>query len=504
MAYIQSYTYDIFISYAHLDNITAFHQDRGWIEQFFEDLRVSLAQRIGKLDAIKIWWDNKKLDGSILFDQSIESGIQHSAILLCLLSPGYMASEYCRKELDLFHKKAQQEPAGLKVGDRSRIINVLLYNIPYKEWPDEFSGTTGFPFYQADSEEDWGNPMDIDVPAFRKGIHDLREALVNVIKQMNEVIAPSPPPPPSPQFTIYFGDVADSLRTVRKRTVTELEKEGYHIICDVPPPFEKEDHEKAVADKMAQTALHVHLLDQFPGREIEEEESIWYPQKQVEIGLLSDKPQLIWMPAGTDIEIVEEESYKTFLQELESGQRSPKKIEFIRGSKSELSQQIMALVEQLKKEQEQETTEAVHAAHPAVLLDTHLSDQLYALEVGKSLLENGIQPYINPVEDDPRQNANTWDDRISRVNKLVFFYGKVTWEWVRSRMNAALQNIVTNYYPVEEFIVFMVPPHKNPGDISLRQWVLKVNVVNNSDKLQLDDAALQQFIQSIKKPMHER
>jgi hypothetical protein len=52
---------------------------------------------------------------------------------------------------------------------------------------------------------------------------------------------------------------------------------------------------------------------------------------------------------------------------------------------------------------------------------------------------------------------------------------------------------------VEEFIVFMVPPHKDPRDISLRQWVLKVNVVNNSDTPQLDTSALESFIQSIKK-----
>src|SRR4051794_37639418 len=123
MAYVEPYTYDIFISYAHLDNITASHEQQGWIEQFYEDLRVSLAQRIGRLDAIKIWWDNKKLDGSILFDQSIEEGIKKSAIMLSLVSPGYMESDYCKKELDAFYKKAQQEQLGLKAGDRSRIVN---------------------------------------------------------------------------------------------------------------------------------------------------------------------------------------------------------------------------------------------------------------------------------------------------------------------------------------------------------------------------------------------
>lgn len=219
---------------------------------------------------------------------------------------------------------------------------------------------------------------------------------------------------------------------------------------------------------------------------------------RAEIGLQSEKPQLIWVPAETKIEVIEEEQYKSFLQTLETGKQAAKKIDFIRGQKSELTQQIVDLVEQLKKEQAQVKTETAEAA-TAVLLDTHASDQVYAWKVGESLLENGITAYLNPVEDDPRRNSNTLEERISKVNKLVFFYGKVTWDWVKGRMTTALQSIVSNLYPVEEFIVFMVPPHKDPRDISLRQWVLKVNVVNNSDTPQLDTTALESFIQSLKK-----
>jgi hypothetical protein len=500
MAYIDSYKYDIFISYAHVDNAQESDEEMGWVAQFHKKLDIALSQRMGRMDAVKIWWDDRKLDGSTVFDQSIEEGLKHSAIMVCLMSNGYMKSDYCQKELDIFYQKAQQEKWGLKVGDRSRILNVLLYNIPFQKWPTELTGTSGFPLYEADDPNDWGNPLQVEDPRFRKQMHDLREALANIIEQMKEATTTAPVEQEETGFSIFFGDVADSLRSVRKRTITELEKQGYKIICDVPPPFEKDEHEQAVKQKIEGTALHVHLLDQFPGREIEDEEGLWYPQRQVEIGLQSEKPQLIWVPAETNIEIIEEEQYKTFMQALESGQQTKKKIDFARGAKSELTQQIVDLVEQLKKEQEQAAmAQETAAASLAVLLDTHLSDQLYAWKVGESLLENGIQPYINPVEDNPTRNANTWEERISQVSKMIFFYGKVTWDWVRARMNAALQSIVTNDYAVEEFIVFMVPPHKDPHDITIKQRVLKLNVVNNSDTPQLNTTALQQFIQNIKR-----
>ena len=140
MAYIPGYTYDIFISYAHVDNETIFGQRDGWIEQFYKNLNLLLAKRMGRMDTIKIWWDNKKLDGSRLFDESIKEGIRQSAIMLSIVSPGYLASEYCMSELQLFHKKSQQEATGLKVGDRSRILNILLNNIPYTQWPGELGG----------------------------------------------------------------------------------------------------------------------------------------------------------------------------------------------------------------------------------------------------------------------------------------------------------------------------------------------------------------------------
>jgi hypothetical protein len=122
---------------------------------------------------------------------------------------------------------------------------------------------------------------------------------------------------------------------------------------------------------------------------------------------------------------------------------------------------------------------------------------MYALELSKSLLENQIQPFINPQDDDPRKNINILEDRISQVNKLVFFYGNVAAEWVSERMKAALQLILTNQYPLKEFFVFMLPPHKEPNDKIIEQQ-FKVNVVNNSDTLQLDMSALELLLKSLK------
>lgn len=508
MAYVKKYKHDLFISYAHLDNIEVFEQEHGWIEQFYKHLRVLLGQYIGRLDAVDIWWDNKKLDGSILFNQSIADGIKQSAAMITLLSPAYLESAYCRRELDLFYTKAQGERPGLNVGDRSRLLNVLLYNIPYSQWPRELSdATTGFPFYATDDatdKEDKGFPLELEDPHFRKQLHSLRKSIVHLLESIKENTDdagsdPNPPtdtppssPPPDSPFRIYFGDVAESLRILRNRIIKELEKEGYEIIYDVPPPFEGDEHQKAVQDKLERSNLLIHLLDESPGSEMEGETGIWYPQKQVELGLQTDKPQLVWMPVESNIELIKEEQYRFFIHGLENGKRPAKRLEFIRGAKSELTQQITEWADQIRN------PPPPAPGKLAVLLDTHYSDQTYAWDVGKRLSENGIQPFINPADDDPRKNADSWEERISQVNKMVFFYGKVKRDWVLERMNAALQLIVTKNYGVEDFFIYMVPPHKEPTDISLKQRLLKVKVVNNSDTPQLDAETLQAFLNSVK------
>ena len=254
MAFITGYDFDIFISYAHVDNIAFPGQADGWIQQFYMNLNLMLAKRSGRLDKVKIWWDSKKLDGSVLFNQSIADGIQKSAIMICLYSPGYMQSPYCNKELDLFFKKAQAEKTGLKIGDRYRIINVLLNNISHNDWPEQLKGTSGFQFHDSTEKANFGDPLETVSSGFRNQMQNLRDAVWQLLTDFGQIQDGSKPEmeeqieEDSDSFTIYLGEVADTLRTPRKRIISELEKNGYKIISGVPPPDEYNAHKEATLE----------------------------------------------------------------------------------------------------------------------------------------------------------------------------------------------------------------------------------------------------------------
>ncbi len=497
MSFLPGYEFDIFISYAHVDNIILPGENKGWIEQFYQNLNLLLAKRFGRTDIVKIWWDNRKLDGSKLFDKSIEDGLQKSAILICLNSPGYMASEYCQKELTDFHQKIAQEPVGSAIGDRSRIFHVLLNRIPHQKWPSQLAGTSGFPFYITEESDDLGDTIDIKSAEFKTQMHSLRNSIWSILTDFNQQISKATEEIEAAEkpFTIYMGEVADTLRRPRMRIVSELEKKGFKVISGIPPPYEGPAHESATHTALEKADLAIHLLDEYPGSPIAGVNNMWYPLKQTALALETAKAQMIWVPPDLVYEDVEESDYKEFLQSLENGKGTQKEIEFVRCSKNTLVQEITDLADEI---QSRRIAIKSSAEKLPILLDTHFNDQIYALDLCKSLIENQVQPYINAQDDDPRKNTSMLAERISMVKKLVFLYGSVSKEWVRERMSAALQIIVSNNFPVEDFYIYMGPPHKDNSEISMNQNFLKVNIFNNSNSQFIEPNLLSQFIHNLK------
>ena len=62
-----AYENDIFVSYAHVDNIPLSGVSKGWVETFIDNLSTKLAQKIGRTDLFKIW-DDRLLASQCLAD----------------------------------------------------------------------------------------------------------------------------------------------------------------------------------------------------------------------------------------------------------------------------------------------------------------------------------------------------------------------------------------------------------------------------------------------------
>ncbi len=496
MSYIPGYDYDIFISYSHSDNAPDPIKGICWVQKFYETLNYYLSYEIGNSNAVKIWWDSKRLDGSDYFDASIEDGLKGSAMMLCLVSPSYLneSHPYCKKELDLFYNEVKNNP---RVGYQSRIIKIFLSSFDYKGWPDELAGSTGFAFY--DDKNYFLDPTD---PAFTKNVQDLVKSIVKAFdsfpkEQPTPVIASNDTSGNADgRFTIFFGETSDSLRGLRKKIITDLQKKEYNIITDIPPPFASTEHDNAVKQAIEKADLSVHLLDQFAGREIDGVPGISYPQRQTELALQFAKARLIWIPTGFDFADIDEYPYKLFLQGLEEKTQVSDCDDYIRGNKADLGQQIDEHTEQLKSQRQPAVKTEDEPV--TVFLDMHYKDKARALNLYKKLAENDILSIYSPEEDDPSKNIDILGSRMQQANKLIFFYGDVSKDWIQARANAALQFIINNNCPINDFFIYMAPPLKSPGEIEIKQRFFKVHFIDDSNGGQSGYPAMDQLVKQLK------
>src|SRR3954471_6976784 len=97
---------DAFISYAHLDNVELIEGRKGWVANLHRALEVRVGQLLGKQPHI---WRDPKLSGNDFFAETLVERLKRVAVLISVVSPRYVRSEWTRRELAEFLKAAEQQ-----------------------------------------------------------------------------------------------------------------------------------------------------------------------------------------------------------------------------------------------------------------------------------------------------------------------------------------------------------------------------------------------------------
>lgn len=142
------FTNDVFISYAHTDDVPRVKGDKKDISVFGESLRTMLAQLLG--NEVRVWRD-RQLKGNTYFHDEIQDVVQGSALFVAVVSPAYLESEYCGEELAFFSDTANAPDStfGPLIGNKSRLFKVQFHDLyPGQHVPPELEGMLGWDFFQ--------------------------------------------------------------------------------------------------------------------------------------------------------------------------------------------------------------------------------------------------------------------------------------------------------------------------------------------------------------------
>jgi hypothetical protein len=494
MAYTDGFDYDIFISYSHNDDVRLPGHQQGWVSEFGEYLQNWLEKRRG-LQGLKIWKD-EALAGNTRFDQVIEDRIAKSALFLVLHSHNYQRSEYCRQELAWFfkHHHGKTKVAG---GEEDRLFNILINNIHYSKWPSEFSGTSGFPFHDAPSEDASGDPTSPNDPRIEKQMRALVDAVEVTLNAFPKQAAPIPAgadggmaAEDDGKVRLFFGDVSDTLRSFRKRMVSDLGDE-VEILDFLPPPYDPQEHNALLDQNLSRASLTVHLLDQWPGREVDGVDTT-FPRLHADKAIDASCPSLIWLPDRLEEEDMEDEAQADWLREIEMGQRGEGNFQFIRSSRQAITDQVRQTVEELSR--------AAPATHDvqSFLIDTHQKDQRFAYKLAELLSDHNVDVEFNKESRDPIKSLSDFEEAVREVENLVIMFGQVAPGWLKGRIQTAVK-VVAEQFQMETPLlsniwVMMLPGSPGQRAIPRTPPLIRLDLLENQSAEDIDGDLVQRLL----------
>ena len=414
------FKYDIFLSYAHVDNA------KGWVSRFQECLELALRQRGAK--DITIWWDTD-LHGNETFTPAIQSAIEESAVFVALTSPNYLQSSYCKQEVQWFCQKAEKEPCGLNIGAYRRLFNVLQYRIPHLQWMSEFAGTNAYDFFKPNRQNSLGRPLR---PAnFDNHMDRLADEL---LAMLGKLVDPLPLPLPSSRFIVYMAAVREPLKPRQAGIARLLDDLGIKVLEASPDP-------QTAENLISKAHVSVHLLDGTPDSVAEE---------QLEYGKRS-QAQLIWLSKNFDLDKEPLSSYEQKLLSLKNRTDKSHPHEFIHSldAKTDVVGSVKRLKERWAKSQ----------AH-SLFVNIHYNDMESVQEFIDYLDKYHIQMMMNDAKPQGPTKKEI-EDKVIKSQAIVFVFGNVGRNWIEERVIEAFRVALEKELTIKFMGVYAAPPPEN-------------------------------------------
>ncbi|MGH8586043.1 MAG: TIR domain-containing protein [Gammaproteobacteria bacterium] len=254
MGLVSGYDNDVFISYGHIDNQPFGDPGGGWVDIFHEHLQNFVNVHLGR--RTKVWRD-KRLTGLDAFSPEIEQQLLSSAVLVSVISPAYLRSEWCNRELVGFTKAAR---GSLRVGNLQRVVKVLRLPVERSALPPLLDEVLGAQFYRVDPASERARDLLLD-PAgdarqvFRARVDDVAHDLSRLLGAMAGATRAAPA-----ADTVFLAWTTGDLTEEREKLRRELEARNYRVVPTGAPPLDAAGVRESVLAALREAKIAIHLV----------------------------------------------------------------------------------------------------------------------------------------------------------------------------------------------------------------------------------------------------
>lgn len=438
--------YDIFVSYAHVDN-KPFDNPQGWVDSFVRRLSLRLEQLTGREPSV---WRDTRLQGNEYFAGSIGDGISSTALLLSVISPRYVNSDWCRGELREFCRRASAAGSA-GAGNLSRVFKVVKTHVEEAEMPDELRGLLGYHFYDFDER---GRPREFrpdDPPnkdqRYWDRLEDLALDIVKALKTFGAAPAraaagrtPDSAGEPDAgalplEKKVYLAETTADVTPERDRIRRELQQRGYYVLPDRELPRSAAEFEAGVSEHLSRCALSVQLIGSTYGLipEGEEERSIVRIQEELAARRASGDTsfsRLIWMPPGL---VPQGARHRALVEALHTGLGAG--AELLQTSIEDLKARV---VEKLTRRAEpparQPAGDGDGQGPRAVYLICDNRDAGDVEPIEDYLFNQGFEVINSAVVSEGDDAAQSHRESLLYCDAALIYYGRANQMWLRSKL----------------------------------------------------------------------
>jgi len=431
-----AYENDVFVSYAHLDDQSLAPGQPGWITTLHRALEIRLGQLLGKSPRI---WRDPKLQGNDVFAETLVDRLPRVAVLVSVLSPPYIRSEWCLRELNEF----LQATGGARLADKLRVFKVVKTPISRAETPEPLQSTLGYEFFTVDPhsgrEHELGLTVALTAPEdlllSMARLDDLAHDVAALLKMLGGQATAT-----ADKGCVYVAETSSDQRERRDAVRRELQGNGYTVLPDRPLPVVGSECASFVREQLARCRLSVHLIGQHFGIVPEmATDSIVVLQHDLAAEQAGTKAgaegfcRLIWMPPDL---VSNDPRQEQFLARLRSDPMNDKASDLLTSTLEDFKQVLHARLNPPRPRDPAPVRAADSGGGPFARLylicDPRDIDRTRPLE--DVLLAEGLEVVLPIFDGDEAQVRQEHEANLAECDGALIYYGAGNELWLRSKL----------------------------------------------------------------------
>lgn len=461
MSYVRTCESDVFISYAHVDDKPLFEGQRGWIEVFHQALEVRLGQLLGEEPTV---WRDPSLRGNEYFEDTLEKKLFKTALLLSVVSPRYLKSEWCLKEVEAFCRGAEQS-GGIRFQDKARLLKVVKTEVARDDMPSSLQPLLGYEFYALDQAK---HPKEYRLPPNAaddsyKACLDTLEDLVYDIKMTLEALRAMQSQEATPKEVdsgriVYIAETVSDLHAQADQLRRELRQRGFIVFpCEITPENGPR-YREFVASQLKRATLSVHLLGELYGATLEGEQQSTVEIQIEEAGRIAGTGTLrriLWLPENLS---PKEERQQRFIDNLQQNAANQAGTELLETGLENLKTYLLRKLTEPLKPQASDTPPGT----PSIVYLIHDQRDVEAIEpLRDCLMSHGYEVKPSYFDGDETELREYHQENLVQCDGAIIYYGSANELWVQRKLSDLRKAFgLGRQRPYLAKAVFVSPPPK--------------------------------------------